>query len=149
MTISPAHNPEQIDPSRWEIAFDTETVAVLARIFSRRELDKLIKGLIVWRDMLPSDGAEDYGATPSPAQQSDACASCNQRPCHSLTGLCVDCLYPERAKRVTDVLQPFAAKADKWEANHNYHGSDSTQIQHRLGDFRAARAFLKELGDEG
>lgn len=42
-----------------------------------------------------------------------------------------------------DLLRPFAAKADKWEASHpgsvGVRRQDSKQIQHRLGDFRKAR----------
>jgi hypothetical protein len=51
-----------------------------------------------------------------------------------------------RAVALTRALKPFAAKADKWEANHEHHGSDSTQVQHRLGDFRAARSVVAEHG---
>jgi hypothetical protein len=52
-------------------------------------------------------------------------------------------------------LQPFADKANKYEANHperhprrftKPYPSDSTQITHRLGDFRNARTALE--GDE-
>jgi hypothetical protein len=52
--------------------------------------------------------------------------------------------------RLLDGLRPFAAKADKWEANHPpgwnaVHARDSVQVQHRLGDFRVARALLREV----
>jgi len=48
-------------------------------------------------------------------------------------------------ERLRKVLRPFAAKAEKWEANHAHAGRDSTQVQHRLGDFRAARSALHRL----
>ncbi len=51
-----------------------------------------------------------------------------------------------RVVALTRALKRFAAKADKWEANHAYQGSDSTQVQHRLGDFRAARSTIAEHG---
>lgn len=45
------------------------------------------------------------------------------------------------------VLLPFATRACGWEQNHKYAGSDSTQISHRLGDFRAARSTLGKIDD--
>lgn len=48
----------------------------------------------------------------------------------------------DRIAELTAALQPFADKADKWEANHGDFGpraSDSMQVQHRLADFRTAR----------
>jgi len=48
---------------------------------------------------------------------------------------------------LTRALKPFVVKADKWEANRPGFGApDSTQIQHRLGDFRAVRAAVIEHG---
>lgn len=41
-----------------------------------------------------------------------------------------------RAKRS---LSAFADKADKWEQGHGKDRRDSTQVQHRIGDFREAR----------
>jgi hypothetical protein len=49
-------------------------------------------------------------------------------------------------ERVRKILTPFATKACGWEQNHPGHlGTDSMQISHRLGDFRAARASLNRL----
>lgn len=49
------------------------------------------------------------------------------------------------------LLRLFAAKAEAWVARHpqrgRYPASDSTQISHRLGDFRAALAYFKELAE--
>ena len=51
------------------------------------------------------------------------------------------------AVALTRALLPFAAKADKWETNHpGRTGADSTQTQHRLGDFRKARAVVGKYG---
>ena len=47
--------------------------------------------------------------------------------------------------RIRRLLVAFAAKADKWEANHTHVGSDSTQVSHRLGDFRAARNAIGRI----
>lgn len=38
-------------------------------------------------------------------------------------------------------LKPFADTATLFERSRKYNPSDSTQISHRLGDFRAARAI--------
>jgi hypothetical protein len=48
-------------------------------------------------------------------------------------------------ERVRKVLTPLATRACGWEQNHSYQGTDSTQISHRLGDFRAARSQLQRL----
>ena len=49
-------------------------------------------------------------------------------------------------EKLKTALEPFSDKATKWESNHERlrPPRDSTQIQHRLGDFRIARAALKE-----
>ena len=54
-------------------------------------------------------------------------------------------------------LTPLATRACGWEQNHpGFHGTNSTQISHRLGDFRAARTtltnidkYFEESGREG
>lgn len=53
-------------------------------------------------------------------------------------------------ERVRKMLAPLSEKASKWEANHPQRDGagvwpNSTQIQHRLGDFRAAREQLGRL----
>lgn len=52
-----------------------------------------------------------------------------------------------RVAELEGALRPFAGKAVKWEANHpvrpgGYGHSHSTQVTHRLGDFRRARDVL-------
>ena len=54
----------------------------------------------------------------------------------------------ERVAELEGALRPFADKAAKWEANHpirvgSREHSHSTQVTHRLGDFRRARDVLE------
>ena len=46
-------------------------------------------------------------------------------------------------ERLREALRPFADKATAWEGRHQPKSRDSTQITHRLGDFRAARNILE------
>jgi chromosome segregation ATPase len=53
-----------------------------------------------------------------------------------------------RVAELEGALRPFADKAAKWEANHpirvgSREHSHSTQVTHRLGDFRRARDVLE------
>lgn len=47
--------------------------------------------------------------------------------------------------RAQRVLAPFAEKATKWEERHSDQRRDSTQVQHRLGDFREARTECNRI----
>lgn len=58
-----------------------------------------------------------------------------------------------RVAELEAALRPFADKAVKWEANHpvrlgGREHSHSTQVTHRLGDFRRARDVLKGASHE-
>lgn len=58
-----------------------------------------------------------------------------------------------RVAELEGALRPFADKAVKWEANHpvrlgGREHSNSTQVTHRLGDFRRARDVLKGASNE-
>lgn len=56
-----------------------------------------------------------------------------------------------RVAELEGALTPFAERATRWEENHPvrsvHQHRDSTQITHRLGDFRAARKTLGAAND--
>ena len=59
-----------------------------------------------------------------------------------------------RVAALEAVLRLFADKATKWEANHQMRVgsrgySNSTQVSHRLGDFRRARDVLEGTAIKG
>jgi hypothetical protein len=57
-----------------------------------------------------------------------------------------------RIKELKEALEPFAAKADKWEANHptaQFPHANSRQLTHRVGDFRYARFTLNKDSTHG
>lgn len=41
--------------SRWQVAFDSESVAITGRIYTKAELDQVIKVLAAQRPLLPPD----------------------------------------------------------------------------------------------